>query len=157
WRPGDAVGTVLRANAIHVTTNDLDPRMMADSHLDASSDAFRLAFSEDTRPPDWIDWIVTSPPYSDVLGILKQALRISRVGVAFKLRLGFLEPTQSRGSWFRENPPDTVVVLPRATYRGRKCCSVEAWFVWYKEHTMNAVVGHLFFLPCRRVSVCGAH
>lgn len=115
--------------------------MIAGSHLDASSDAFRLAFSEDTRRPDWI---VTSPPYSDVLGILKQALWISRVGVAFKLRLGFLEPTQSRGSWFRENPPDTVVVPPRATYRGRKCCSVEAWFVWYKEQTMNAVVRPYF-------------
>lgn len=103
--------------------------------MDASTDTFREAFSEETRRPDWI---VTSPPYDNAFAILKQALRVSRVGVAFKLRLSFLEPTKTRGRWLRENPPDMIVVLPRATYRGRKCYAVEAWLVWKKVKTQDA-------------------
>lgn len=71
---------------------------------------------ESIRP----DWIVTSPPYKNVLNILQRALRVARFGVAFKLRLGFLEPTKSRGTWLNENPPHALVVLLRATYRGRR-------------------------------------
>lgn len=71
-----------------------------DSHMDASTDEFRENFCEDTRRPDWT---VTSPPYSNPLGILKKALLIPQVGVAFKLRLSFLEPTKSRGRWLRQS------------------------------------------------------
>lgn len=102
--------------------------------MDASTDAFCEAFMEDGRRPDWI---VTSPPYSEPWGILKQALLVSRVGVAFKLRLSFLEPTKTRGEWLKENKPDSIVVLPKATYRGKKCCSVEAWFVWNKAQAQS--------------------
>ncbi|CAN0158809.1 unnamed protein product, partial [Scytosiphon promiscuus] len=118
----DAVHTELTARGVRVATNDLDQ-----NHMDAITDAFVEAFSKDPRRPDWI---VSSPPYRHAFSILRQALRVGRVGVAFKLRLTFLEPTKTRGRWLRENPPDRVVMLPRATYRGRKCSSTEAWFVW---------------------------
>ncbi|CAN0404646.1 unnamed protein product, partial [Pylaiella littoralis] len=61
----------------------------ADSHVDVTTDTFYNTFSHETRRPDWI---VTSPPYKTVFAILKQALRIGRVGVAFKLRLDLLQP-----------------------------------------------------------------
>ncbi|CAM9976012.1 unnamed protein product, partial [Pylaiella littoralis] len=115
---------VLTERGIPVTTNDLYP-----SHVDVTTDTFYNVFSDEMRRPDWI---VTSPPYKTAFAILKQTLRIGRVGVAYKLRLDFLEPTKTRGRWFAENSPDKVVVLPRATYRGRRCCSTEAWFVWNK-------------------------
>jgi len=102
-------------------------RLLADSHMDATSDAFVEAFGSGTRRPDWV---VTSPPYKHAFAILRAALRIARVGVAFKLRLTFLEPVTSRGQWLKDNAPDKMVVLPRASYRGRKCSSTEAWFIW---------------------------
>ncbi|CAM9259984.1 unnamed protein product [Scytosiphon promiscuus] len=125
----DAVSCVMAAHGFRVTTNDLNPMLMADSHMDAATDEFRDAFRVEARRPDWV---VSSPPYKNAFAILKQALRIGRVGVAFKLRLTFLEPTKTRGRWLRDNPPNMIVVLARATYRGRKCSSTEAWFVWTK-------------------------
>lgn len=116
--------------------------MMADSHMDAATDEFCETFCEEARRPDWV---VSSPPYKNAFAILKQALRIGRVGVAFKLRLTFLEPTKTRGGWLRANPPDMIVVLTRATYRGRKCSSVEAWFVWEKAQAERRFKGPAFF------------
>ncbi|CAN0079012.1 unnamed protein product, partial [Laminaria digitata] len=94
----------------------------------SSEECFK-AFTDESRR---VDWIVTSPPYNKPFEILSVALRIARVGVPFKLRLTFLEPTKKRGKWFKENPPSAVVLLPRATYRGRRCNSPEAWFVWHR-------------------------
>ena len=49
---------------------------------------------EEGRRPEWF---VTSPPYRNALAFLKNACRIAKkVGVAFKLRLNFLEPVNSR-------------------------------------------------------------
>lgn len=95
--------------------------------MDATTEAFGDAFAEEARRPEWV---VTSPPYKHAFAILKRALKIGRVGVAFKLRLTFIEPTKTRGQWLKDNPPHGVVVLPRALYRGRKCSSTEAWFIW---------------------------
>lgn len=102
-------------------------RLLADSHMGAATEGFVEAFREDSWRPDWV---VSSPPYKHAFAILKQALPVGRVGVAFKLRLTFLEPTKTRGRWLKDNPPHSVVMLPRATYRGRKCSSTEAWCVW---------------------------
>lgn len=125
---GDAVARVMTAHGLRVSTNDLNPSFKSDFHMDAASEGFGDAFTEESVRPDWI---VTSPPYKNVLGFLKQAFRVARLGVAFKLRLSFLEPTKTRGTWLNENPPHALVVLPRATYRGRECSATEAWFVWH--------------------------
>ena len=120
-------------------------RLMADYHLDATTDAFAATFGQQENCPDWI---ITSPPYKHAFTILKQALRIGRMRVAFKLRLAFLEPTKTRGRWLIENPPNSIVVLPRATYRGRKCSSTEAWFVWKKSQGRKERSGPAFFFVC---------
>ena len=77
-----------------------------------------------------LDGMVTSPPYTNALVILKNAIQIATVGIAFKLRLNFLEPIPSRAQWLIENPPSCVIVLSRATYRGRQASGVKAWLVW---------------------------
>ncbi|CAM9157863.1 unnamed protein product [Ectocarpus sp. 4 AP-2014] len=102
-------------------------RLVADTHLDAAADAFVEAYVEKTVRPDWV---VTSAPYRHAFAILKQAMPVGRMGVAFKLRLTFLEPTKTRGRWLKENAPDRIVTLPRSTYRGRGCSSTEACFKW---------------------------
>eukprot|EP00904_Undaria_pinnatifida_P007597 jgi/Undpi1/3968/HiC_scaffold_16.g07336.m1 len=127
---GDAVAMVLTEQGLRVTTNDLNRCLQADTHYDASSEACFKAFTDESS---LVDWIVTSPPYKNAFEILSIAWRIARVGVAFKLRLTFLEPTKARGNWFKENPPSAVVALPRATYRGRPCNAPEAWFVWRRS------------------------
>ncbi|CAM9912567.1 unnamed protein product, partial [Hapterophycus canaliculatus] len=124
---GDSLSAVLRDHGLLVTTNDVNKRFDCDCHYDAGSEEFRRAFTDESRRPDWI---VTSPPYSDAFKILVQALRVARRGVAFKLRLTFLEPTKTRREWLKENPPTAIVMLPRAVYRGRKCAAAEAWVVW---------------------------
>ncbi|CAM9784063.1 unnamed protein product, partial [Pylaiella littoralis] len=125
----DAPSMVLTGYGLHVVTNDVDHKLIADSHMDVTTRDFYDLFSQETRRPDWI---VSSPPYQNAFAIWQQALRIVRKGVAFKLRLNFLEPTKSRGPWLAENYPELVVVLPRASYRGRQSFAVEVWFVWWK-------------------------
>lgn len=110
--------------------------------MDATTDAFADFFADDSRRPEWV---VSSPPYQHAFAILQQALCVGRVGVAFKLRLTFLEPTKTRGRWLRENPPHSIVVLPRAVYRGRKCSSTEAWFVWKKDRGPEGCTSPAFF------------
>ena len=95
--------------------------------MDAASVEFVKHFLEEGRRPEWF---VTSPPYRNAFAFLKNACRIATVGVAFKLRLSFLEPVVFRAQWLIQNPPSTVIVLSRAVYRGRQSSGVEAWFVW---------------------------
>ncbi|CAN0261279.1 unnamed protein product [Pylaiella littoralis] len=83
----DAPSRLLTERGLCVTTNDLDSR-----HIDVTTDTFHDFFSNDTHRRDWI---VSSPPYSHAFPILKQALRVGPVGVAFKLRLGLLEPKKN--------------------------------------------------------------
>lgn len=116
--------------------------MQADTHYDASSEESFKIFTDEAHS---VDWIVTSPPYKNAFESLSMALRIARVGVAFKLRLTFLEPTKARGPWFQKNPTSAVVVLPRAIYRSRACHSPEAWFVWRRGCVDAASIGQPFF------------
>eukprot|EP00904_Undaria_pinnatifida_P003706 jgi/Undpi1/13336/HiC_scaffold_8.g02995.m1 len=67
---GDAVGKVMNANGFHVSTNYVNSSLKADFRMDAASDGFGDVFMEEPIRPDWI---VTSPPYNNVLIILKQA------------------------------------------------------------------------------------
>ncbi|CAN0004156.1 unnamed protein product [Pylaiella littoralis] len=124
----DAVCRLLTERGFRVQTNDINSRLPADTHLDASGADFVQAYGQgDNRP----DWVVTSPPYKNAFAILKKALHVAQVGVVFKLRLSFLEPSKTLGQWLKDNPPSLTIVLPRAVYRGRKCNVPEAWFMWY--------------------------
>lgn len=119
-------------------TNDLHP------HPDHQPD-----YSEDASNPDlWtlveaeggIDWVVTNPPYAGdaPIEILKLAYETARIGVAFLLRLSFLEPCDNRAVWLQEhadNLTDMIVLNPRPRFRteagGDNVTSV--WLVWRKQ------------------------
>lgn len=118
------------------------PSLLADTHMDAASEEFCAAFQEEALRPDWI---VTSPPYHNALEIVKVAIRVSKIGVAFKLRSTFLEPTLTRATWLKNNPPYMVVVLARAHYRGRPCRSTEAWFIWLRRLPQGSQPRQAFF------------
>ncbi|CAN0395923.1 unnamed protein product [Ascophyllum nodosum] len=98
----DAVSHILSERGYLVTTNDVNRMLSSDTHMDASSVEFVEHFLEEGRRPDWF---VTSPlPVRNAFAFPKNACRIAKVGVAFKLRLIFLEPVNSRALWLTQNP-----------------------------------------------------
>ena len=130
----NAITKPLRAAGLYVVTGDLvEPTgvrhdVVGDARYD---DAWRAAGKVDPFAPN--DWTVTNPPFSDAYAILLNAWRHSQVGVAFLLRLSFLEPTRERGQFLAENPPSDLIVLPRYSFTGDGSTdSVTcAWMVWY--------------------------
>lgn len=144
---GGAIAQPFRDRGCLVITNDLVPTVEADVHDDAQivatwrelqmkADVDRIVRDgHDSAIFSAIDWVVTNPPFVAARPILKQAIAHARLGVAFFLRLSFLEPTEERGDWLAAHPPDDLFVLPRISFTGDgKSDSVTcAWMVWYAE------------------------
>lgn len=112
-----------------IGTNDIDPAMPTDLHMDATKDALweRAGDCGGT-----FDWCVMNPPFSPplMLPILDKALRYCN-NVVTLARLSFLEPTESRRLWWAEHAPDFVMVLPRYSFTGEGNDSVTCcWIGW---------------------------
>jgi hypothetical protein len=127
-------GDLIRHRNDVAWTNDIDPSKEASFHLDATKTG-----SWDEFP--WCDWVVTNPPFDRAMSILSLAIDRARVGVAFLLRLSFLEPTKGttrhagRRDWLAAHPPDRLLVLPRISFTGDgNTDSVTcAWMVWVRR------------------------
>lgn len=112
-------------------TNDIDASKPATYHRDAADPASWGFFAG-------FDWVITNPPFNKAMAILSLAHAHARTGVAFLLRLSFLEPTKGsrrkggRADWLAAHPPDHLLVLPRIPFKGGKGTdSVTcAWMVW---------------------------
>lgn len=132
--PG-AMARVLRRHpgVTSVVTSDVDARHGTQLVGDAT---FSTAACW-KRP---VDWVVTNPPFSSALAVLRNAMAVAGVGVAFLVRLTFLEPAgqQSghRGHFLRENADRQVAAIvlgnPRPSFTGDgQTDSVTAvWLVW---------------------------
>ena len=123
-----------------VTTNDIDP----------TYDCHYTGDAADPDIPFWqnqYDWIVTNPPFDQAFPILQTAYEQAIHGVAFLLRLSFLEPTQERGQWLADHAHFLRQVMPlnpRPNFRegeinpkngkpyGTDSVTV-AWMVWTKK------------------------
>lgn len=119
------LSSVFREAGLRVLTNDINKKIKAHRHYDASTvDAWKII----------PDWTITNPPFSHALPILQLAYEKSRVGVAFLLRLSFLEPCKDRACWLVEHPPTAVFALPRISWTedGRKDQVTAMWAVWDK-------------------------
>ncbi len=110
-----------------VLTNDIDLKVSADTHYDASDASYWMRLSKSTH----LDWVITNPPFSKAKEILEHSLRYAD-NVALLLRLSFLEPTFERQDLLSECPPDAMIVLPRYSFTGDgKSDSVTcAWMIW---------------------------
>lgn len=114
------------------TTNDIDPRHEAGSHEDALAMPWeQLGF----------DMVITNPPFA-VDGDPFASRLLARVLdakstpiVALLARLTLLEPTHDRAQLLKRTPPDSMIVLPRWSFRGNgKSDTVTcAWFLWGVE------------------------
>lgn len=121
----DIAKVLYKAGFEKLVTNDIDPATVAHFHNDA------IDFLQESQHSDWI---ITNPPFSEASRILKVSYEIARKGIAFLLRLSWLEPCQDRADFLKENPPTKLIVLPRISFTGDgKVDSVTcSWMVWYK-------------------------
>jgi len=118
--------TLWRAGYKRIFLNDLDETVRAHRNINAAH--FIKCF--EPRP----DWICTNPPFSEAMGILRQAWEHARCGVIFQLRLSFLEPTFERQEFLEKFPPDRLLVLPRYSFteNGKTDSVTTAWMMWHK-------------------------
>lgn len=129
-------GDIARQLPGDIETNDIDPSVSAQQHLDAGGAELWAGRG--------VDWVVSNPPYKQPAcrDIVAHAVGTARVGVAMLLRLSFLEPTAKinpRGPWLAEHPPSRLLVLPRCSYTGDgKTDSVTtAWVIWLRREPLS--------------------
>lgn len=145
WEPHAGGGAFVRALlrcTPHVVASDLvlRPEVAALVKHSRQADA-REGWSFGIPSPDWI---VGNPPYSDAQDHVEMALRTARIGVAFLLRLAFLEG-QARAAFWRAHPCAEVHVLSRRpSFTGGKTDSCAyGWFVWRKDEHAPTTLHHL--------------
>lgn len=141
-------GVIVRAmrdilgDSVSFVTNDIDPNVEADYHLDACSDSTWARVVAECGP---IDWVVTNPPFGpkghpQCVPITKLAWMMARKGVIMLLRLSFLEPCEDRAEFLSDNPP-SIISVPRISFTGDghtdNVCT--PWFVWRKGVTTQFV------------------
>ncbi|MEO1523596.1 MAG: hypothetical protein AAFU78_22850 [Cyanobacteria bacterium J06633_2] len=102
-----------------------------------SSDATRERVWQAVRP----DVPITNPPYESeaMLAILQNAWTYSSKGMAFLIRLGYLEPCQNRAMWLKETSDHLrywIPINPRPKFRKDVNGTdnvTHAWAVWMKH------------------------
>lgn len=119
-------GAIAKVFGGDVITNDLDKSRKAHYHLDATSEAAWHVMTE-RRPY----WGVTNLPFHLADEIVPLAVQYLPC-FATILRLSWLEPTAARQRFLAENPPRTLIVLPRHDFKGRGATDsvTSAWFIW---------------------------
>ena len=116
-----------------IITNDINHELPATHHFDAKRPENWSRFHNTKDTPDWI---VSNPPFAKAFPILVNAYDTTRTGIAFLLRLSFIEPTYERQDWLDENPPTQLIVLPRYSFTedGKIDSITTAWFIWDKRY-----------------------
>ncbi len=104
---------------------------------------YGFGFVTDFLDPSLIlrsDWIITNPPFNAAAQFVRLAATRSNLGVAFIVRLSWLE-SEERFALFAELPPALVAVCSErvSMHRGRwepagSSATAYAWVVWYKRH-----------------------
>ena len=120
-----AITQELRNNHFTVQTNDIDIKHKADMHFDATESAVWNTLSP--------SWVISNPPFSSAARIVPLAFQSAKHGIAFLLRLTYLEPCSNRKDFLSLYPP-SIIVLPRYSFTkdGGHDSVTCAWFIWRK-------------------------
>ncbi|MGL5064246.1 MAG: hypothetical protein ACRC62_30030, partial [Microcoleus sp.] len=140
-----AISDVLRASDRMVQASDI--QWGFDYPQDATTREFWEYWANSLRNAQSIDcrnWAtVTNPPFNVASSIIPLAYEYSPWGIAFLLRLSYLEPTGDRAEWLQLHADSLrylIPVNPRPKFRkasGTDSCTV-AWFVWDKSWSWKA-------------------
>jgi len=119
-----AIASILKEFYKVVLTNDIDPSQKG-------CDFYGDAKLVDTDPSSVI---ITNPPFNQAIEIVSNFVG-QGCPSAFLLRLSFLEPTEKRGDWLKQNPPAGLIILPRISFTndGKTDSVTCAWMVWNVE------------------------
>jgi len=125
------------------TTNDIDENKPADFHYDASVSDGLWQYAPR------FNWVITNPPFSLAHKILPLAYENSYSGVAFLLRLTYLEPCGNRADWLKKHADKMshlIVFNPRPKFKANKKgklatdSATVAWMVWQRDWTKGTNV-----------------
>jgi len=113
---------------------------------DPLADVWTYQIADFQRP---FSWVVTNPPFNQAMGVLRQSWEHASIGVAFLLRLTFLEPagkrSGERGEWLaaHEDQMTHLITLgqprPSFTGNGKTDSATVAWLVWQKDWSWDAL------------------
>lgn len=140
----NAITRVLRRqpNIAEVITSDLLwPIPIGHTTNDATHPLFWLEWLGNHK----IDWVVTNPPFRVAEKILPLAYDASSKGIAFLLRLSYLEPCNGRFEWLNTHADrlrKVIPVNPRVPFRTdtKGTDSVTcAWFAWDKSFSWRGL------------------
>lgn len=116
-----------------------EPFPPSEFHPDYELDATDPTAWEQFDADGGFDWVVDNPPFSKASQILPLAFKHARIGVAFLLRLSYLEPCADRAHWLKQNADhlsNVIVLNPRPQFRsdttGGDTVTV-AWYVFRKD------------------------
>lgn len=120
--------------------------LKADTHMDTASQKLREAYGSGSS--DQLDWIVTSRPYKVYFNILRQAVIIARVGVAFEIGLSFLTLARSSGdvASFKSTRATYCLASYPTVARGRYVPSVGLSGIVVATSEMKIVRAQFFLL-----------
>jgi hypothetical protein len=131
----DVERVVFAADINGVNSSPSDTYYGLPESFDATS---RASWSECVAELPTLRWTITNPPFKESEKILPLAFEYSSVGVAFLLRLSYLEPCKRRAQWLIDGSDHLrylIPVSPRPKFRadsGTDSVTV-AWFVWLKD------------------------
>lgn len=121
-------------NNVRYITNDIDEKVKAMFHYDAAGIMLwnKMKGTPTIGRPHWV---ITNPPFNLAARILAFARQFAIVGVAFQLRLSWLEPAAVRAESCYKTPPTKTIVLPRYSFSGDGETDrvTTAWFVWLRN------------------------
>lgn len=113
-----------------VLTNDINPTVTANYHLDAAQLSFWTELHD-------IDFVITNPPFNLASQIIPLAFDKAKIGIAMLLRASYTEPTFDRQDWLKEHEDHLahIIYLPRISFTGdNKTDSVSCnWYCYTKE------------------------
>lgn len=111
-------------------TADINPETSAHLHQDATLKKSWTPLHHE------FDWAVTNPPFSVAHKIIPFALQAANTGIAFLLRLSWLEPTANRGNFlkvYNSLLSNLIIFNPRPHFRPDTNATdsvTVAWMVW---------------------------
>ncbi len=132
-------GAIVRElTTANVIMNDIVERggLIPDFLLDATKRDSWNAFKR-FNP---FDLVITNPPFEYAMAIAQHGLEFAERGLILLLRLSWLEPTEERGPWLAEHPPERLIVMPRHDFRGNGSTDsvTSAWMIWSKGQPLGA-------------------